>query len=295
MILRGGWAGLVLALSVSLAGCSGSGGSPNRSTDVGRVDAQVLQDVVEWAFPLPGAASQDRAHRIRNFTNNLASKECGREPVPLDYVDGTSGYEYPDLELIRTRGLAPIYHAAKYYHLKRAPKSELSRRCADANRRCRALSGPTPDSDAMRECYAEMDRLHPVTSSRSYRDAMDDAAKAAITWQDDTGMTVRNTEAVLAAAKPMAQCLRDGTGLHITDDNPAISFAGSADVAYFSRGSTVTKQTMWEWSRLYAKCAAPYFEVVTDELLKRRPALIERYREALETYAAKLVKLGYVP
>jgi hypothetical protein len=57
----------------------------------------------------------------------------------------------------------------------------------------------------------------------------------------------------------------------------------------------VTRKTMWKWSRLYADCAAPYFAVVKRELLKQRPAMVERYREQLEALAAALVKAGYVP
>jgi hypothetical protein len=131
--------------------------------------------------------------------------------------------------------------------------------------------------------------------SPGYVDLMENAIKAAVVWQDETTLTVLNTEAVLAAGKPMAQCLRDGSGLHVTDDNPGLSFGLSVDVAYFRVKDPVGDDTMWEWTRLYVDCAEPYFAVVKRELEARRPELVERHREALEAFAVKLMELGYVP
>ena len=280
-----------------MAGCGDSGGSPHRSPDAGQVDAQVMQDVVEWAFPLPGAASQERARRIDNFTNNLSIKECDGTPAPLDYVDDTAGDEYPDLELIRTRGLAPIYDALKYYHLKHEYGSDESVKCAHASEQCRAAGkSGGPGSKAYLECEAEQKRVHPVSESSAYQTAFNDAFVAGVTWQNDTMLTVANAEVVLAAAKPAAQCLRQGSGLQVTDDDPANSFGGAVNTAYFRHHpAPVSVETMWKWSRLYADCMENYFEVVKRELSKQRPALVERYREQLEAFAAELVKLGYVP
>ena len=300
--------GTVVAVSVLLAGCTGSAGSSDEpSLDaVGQVDAQVFGDVVEWAFPLPGTASQDRSRRIENFTTNLIFKECQATPRPLDYVDDTAGNQYPDLDLIRERGLSPIYDPVKYYRLEQPYGEDQSEECLAAAQLCRLvvaavdptnrdLEGQLRDTEEGRECLDGQKRVHRTTSSPAYVEAMNGAAKVAGVWQDATMLTVANSAAVLDAAKPMAQCLRDGSGLDVTDDDPSLAFLRAVDVAYFSRGSTVTVQTMREWSRLYADCAAPYFEVVKSELLELRPVLIERNREALERYAAQLVDLGYVP
>lgn len=294
-----------LLASMLVAGCAGPGDSPGRSRAAGtgiRADAQVLGDVAEWAFPLPDSASQARARRIANFTDNLGYQVCGSTPAPLDYVADTAGNQYPDLDLIRERGLAPIYDPVKYYHLEQPYGDDRSPECEAIDRaenQCQsrvmdALNNGAKNAQARREqeeCLSARRKIDPFQFSAVYQNAI----KAAIAWQEDTMLTVANTEAVLAAGKPMAQCLREGSGLHVTDDNPSDSFLGAVDVAYFSVGSTVTKETMWEWSRLYADCAAPYFEAVKRELLKLRPGLVERHREALEAFAAKLVDLGYVP
>jgi len=297
MIMRLLLTALMTSVSLVLVGCAGSGGSSSRpSAAAGQVDAQVFSDVVEWAFPLPGATSQDRVRRITNFIDDLDYKECGAAPAPLDYVEDTAGDEYPDLELIRTRGLGPIYDSLKYYHLKQPYGSHQSPRCTAAQQRCKA-AGPALNQGRknakalLAKCRAGMKDIQPFRDSPAFDRAFD----AGVTWQDETMLTVANTEAVLAAARPMARCLRRGSGLHVTDDDPDNSFLGSVDVAYFRVGSTVTRKTMWKWSRLYADCAATYFAVVKRELLKQRPAMVERYREQLEALAAALVKAGYVP
>jgi len=288
---------LVPSLALVLAGCAGSGGSSGRpSPAAGQVDAQVFSDVVEWAFPLPGSASQSRVRRVNNFTNNMGYKACGAKPAPLDYVEDTGGDEYPDLELIRIRGLGPIYDSLKYYHLKQPYGSNQSPKCVAVVNACKAAGAATNQgrknaTALMVACRARMKRIQSFGASPVLQDALN----AGVTWQDHTMLTVANTEAVLTAAKPAARCLRRGSGLHVTDDDPDNSFLGSVDVAYFRVGSTVTRKTMWKWSRLYADCAATYFAVVKRELLKQRPAMVERYREQLEALAAALVKAGYVP
>ncbi|KAB2811905.1 hypothetical protein F9L07_08685 [Pimelobacter simplex] len=103
----------VLALVCGLlltAGCSsvGPGPSPDEPTGAGsRVatgDPQVLQDVVDSVFTLPGRA-QLRRMRVNRFVHNWGLERCGGKPPPLD---GTSDrYEqglYPDLDLIREKG-----------------------------------------------------------------------------------------------------------------------------------------------------------------------------------------------
>jgi hypothetical protein len=270
-----------------------------------RVDPQVLSDVVEFTFPLPDSASQSRARRIENFTNNLYSRECGVTTVPLDYVRRSPGVDNPDLDFIREHGLAPLYDPMEYYGLKEEPGSGMSAECARVEKLCAEAGKKANETDQdpdvflnskeKRECDAEQKRVHPVTFSPDYVDAMENAMKAGIVWEDETRLTVFNTEAVLAEAKPMAQCLRDGSGLNVSDDDPSRSFGISADVAYFRMKDPVGEDEMWEWSRLYVDCAEPYFTAMKRELEARRPALVERHREALEAFAIKLMEVGYVP
>lgn len=284
-------AGAIILLLL-VAGCARTANPSvqQHTPDAGKVDPQVFGDVVEWAMPLPGTESQSRARRITNFTNSLRALECGATPAPLDYVDDTSGNQFPDLGLIRERGLPPIYDAVKYYKLKQAYGEDLSPECVAAERLCSVLD-PTPEELA--ECRAEQERLH--SRSMSLLRTMTNAVKVAATWQDDTILTASARETVLDLARPMAQCLREGSGLHVTDDRPSDSFLGSVDVAYFEKGSKVTTETIWQWSRLYADCSQPYFDAIEHELTTVRPALVERHREVLEEFAAKLVELGYVP
>jgi len=79
MIKRWLLTALVALVSLLLVGCAGSARSSSRSSPAaGQVDAQVFNDVVEWAFPLPGATSQDRA---RGSTTSPTT--CGtRRVVP---------------------------------------------------------------------------------------------------------------------------------------------------------------------------------------------------------------------
>lgn len=277
---------------LTVVGCARTGGpsAPAPSAGVGKVDPQVFSDVVEWAMPLPGAESQSRGRRIANFMNNLRAVECGATPAPLDYVDDTSGNQFPDLELIRERGLPPIYNAVEYYKLTQAYGQDLSPECAAAERLCSAVN-PSPEDLA--QCRAEQERLH--SRSASLLPAMTNAVKVAATWQDDTILTVSTLEPVLDLARPMAQCLRDGSGLRVTDDKPSDSFLGSVDAAYFAKDSKVSTDTMWQWSKLYADCSEPYFDAIEHELAQLRPALVERHREVLEDFATQLVELGYVP
>lgn len=283
--------GATLALSL-VVGCTPTGGSSGQapSAGAGKVDPQVFGDVVEWAMPLPGSESQSRGRRITNFMDNLRALECEATPAPLDYIDDTSGNQFPELDLIRERGLPPIYNAMKYYKLKRAYGGDLSPECAALERLCSKVN-PTPEE--LTQCRAERERLHP--RSMALLGAMTNAVRVAATWQDDTILTVSTLETVLDLARPTAQCLRDGSGLDVTDDKPSDSFLGSVDVAYFEKGSKVSTDTMWQWSKLYADCSEPYFDAIEHELAQLRPALVERHREVLEEFAAQLVELGYVP
>ena len=62
-------------LTFLLAGCdlSGSGKAPETTTET--VDPQILQDVIEAAYMVPGAGIQ-RAMRVNNFLRGVGLGEC---------------------------------------------------------------------------------------------------------------------------------------------------------------------------------------------------------------------------
>jgi hypothetical protein len=99
-------------LSACTAGESPPDGAPTRGSSggtheppAGQVDPQVFQDVVESAFLVPGRG-QLRAIRLGNYTQDLMFKACGGEGPPLDSTANRfMQQEFPDLELIRERGL----------------------------------------------------------------------------------------------------------------------------------------------------------------------------------------------
>ena len=73
------WFALVLCAVVGLGGC-GTGATAEAGS--GDVDPQVLSDVVDATFLVPGS-SMARAMRVMQFGRSLAVRECGGPGVPL--------------------------------------------------------------------------------------------------------------------------------------------------------------------------------------------------------------------
>ena len=90
---------------------------------------------------------------------------------------------------------------------------------------------------------------------------------------------------------PMATCLDDATGLDVAADDPVNSFLRAVNTE-LAHGSAGREKSL---ARAYADCAAPYFDELRTLLLARRPALVERHRELITTYAREISGAGYVP
>lgn len=92
---------VTLAVLGMLSACGHSAAEPQGVTNV---DPQVLQDVIDATFMVPGSDMR-RAMRVQEFGRQKAIAECGGKAGP---IDGTSNRfdqsHFPDLELIRKRG-----------------------------------------------------------------------------------------------------------------------------------------------------------------------------------------------
>lgn len=244
--------GLLLA-----AGCSsvGPGPSPDEPTGAGsRVavgDPQVLQDVIDASFTLPGR-SQLRRMRVERFARGWGIERCGGKAPPLDgTADRFEQALYPDLDLIRRKGINESVEKIDYGREDCQVGDQIGKRMP----------------------------------------SFWDWAKLAIPW-DEVTQTVVQDASLAPVKEAMATCLRDRTGLEVSDDDPAGSFMGSVDRSFLLSDSVAK---MMDYSVAFADCGEDYYAALRTLLEKKRPALIERHREVLEKFATELVELGYVP
>ena len=92
-------------MALCVTGCREDESTDARTSAEHQVDPQILQDAIEAAYMVPGSGI-GRAMRVMNFLRGVGLGECGGGPVPLDNTyDRYSQDLYPDLELIRERGL----------------------------------------------------------------------------------------------------------------------------------------------------------------------------------------------
>lgn len=103
---------LLLAVGILLSGCEGQRPSSSSGHGAGgRSEAEpagrrILGDVIAATYPVPGAGVR-HGMRVHAFLQGIGLKECGVEPRPVDSTaDRVSQDLYPDLALIRKRGLA---------------------------------------------------------------------------------------------------------------------------------------------------------------------------------------------
>ncbi|MBM7518956.1 hypothetical protein [Nocardioides nitrophenolicus] len=240
-----------------------------------------MEDVIEYFLPIPGAESAGRGRRIGNFTSNLqVREECGGTPIPLDLVQSTNESTYPELDMIREWGLPPIYSPAERYGLDMEDYE---------------VGGEGTDGACLKRLWEE-DRAKGIdsVSGVDFEGVVD---KLALPWQEDQELTTRSDPRVQPLRVAMAQCLREGSGLAVSDEDPSTSFLKGVDRAYIlvPEPERVSAETVMEWSVLYADCGEPYYAKVKELLEEVRPAWVERNREVIENFAAKLVELGYVP
>ncbi|WP_418063852.1 hypothetical protein [Pimelobacter simplex] len=94
-----------------LAGCSAGAPGPSEDEPAGADarfagDPQVLQDVIDASFTVPGRA-QLRRIRVERFVRGWGIDRCGGKAPPLDgTADRFEQGLYPDLGLIRRKGLS---------------------------------------------------------------------------------------------------------------------------------------------------------------------------------------------
>lgn len=118
-----------------------------------------------------------------------------------------------------------------------------------------------------------------------------DAQSISFAWSD-VAFDAKQDETVRSHLANVAECLESRTGLDIDESNPINSYLGAADIQNLSDNPTVSNE---DAATTYADCAQPYFDELRAVLLERRDDVVERHREALETYARSLVEAGYVP
>ncbi|GAA3647251.1 hypothetical protein GCM10022237_03470 [Nocardioides ginsengisoli] len=268
-------AGLVTGLLV-VSGCSSDPtGRPTKpakadsaATRGGAVDPQVLDDVAATLFPAPGPSVR-RMMRVSTFIGDFIVIACGATERPsIDRtVERAEQDVFPDLELIRTKGL-----------VEKDPRVDRE-------------GNPLPLPGLRQGCDARSKgNLFERVPSRI------DAMHLREPW-DDVVATVEQDPSVVALKAPFAQCLRKGTkgtGVVVSNEDPAPTFLTQTDLAY-ARHKISTRDRERRIPRLYVKCGRRYFARTQALLEARRPAMIERHRELLERFARELVAIGYVP
>jgi len=251
-------AGLVAVTVAALALGTALTGSPRAEGPAGYVheppsttvtsQPPVLSDVIDAVFPTPGRAAL-RNIRVQTFLRSWGVDRCGGTGAPLDSTaDRFEQDTLPSLELIREKGFTE-------------PVAE-------------SFAGAREDCQIGFELQAAAP-------------AFEDWYALAGPWDQLVEATLEDPE-LTALEAPMADCLREATGLDVSDRNPATSFVGAAD--------GVDRDDRREQAAVaYADCGADYFGELEALLLAQRPAYVEQHRALLERFAAQLAGLGYTP
>lgn len=95
-----------MALPLCTACAGNSQPDASKPSATAQVEAQAFRDVVEYIYMIPGPG-QLRAIRVSNFVQDQYLSACGKgSPIPLADTSGRLMQQlFPDLELIRTKGL----------------------------------------------------------------------------------------------------------------------------------------------------------------------------------------------
>jgi hypothetical protein len=221
------------------------------------VDPQILADVIDDAYLLPGP-SELRAMRVDMFQQSLVNVDCGGKPLPLSNTAGRNNQSrYADLPLIAQKGLGEMND----------PVQKL------------LVEGP-------KNCGAKL--LDALPSQQDW-------ANLGAQWGDLTQAAVQSGP-VRQTLPEVTSCLREKSGLEVDPQDPTTSFLLSVDGDLYGQPSrAASQQEAIRLGKIYATCAAPFFDTLQAQLEKQRPALIERNRELLERFAGELAAAGYVP
>lgn len=242
---------------------SGSAGSTGTKSATDAVDPQVLNDVIDSVFQVPGTDAL-RNMRVSNFIEDWMAASCGiTKHFPIDRTwDRPDQTQFPDLDLITEKGFTE-------------PDPMSSRN--------------TPLPGFRKGCNP---RTYLLKKMPSYQTWMNLNSP----WQDVV-TTVHQERSVVALKAPFAQCLRNGTrglGIVVSSVDPAGTFLPELDKAIAADKVTL-RNANHRIARLFVKCGRAYFDRTQKLLEAKRPAMIERNRELLERAASQLVAMGYVP
>ncbi|MFT4216736.1 MAG: hypothetical protein QM619_06065 [Micropruina sp.] len=220
------------------------------------VDPQVMQDVIEATFTVPGRGVI-RGLRVTEFARQNGIQKCGGKAGPSDSTANRPDQSmFPDLELIRERGFA-----------ENGSSLEEDKQLQELPRDCNLL----PD-------VPRAEDWHNLSAS----------------WAREVASPALADASLSSLKGPMAQCLTDRVGKEIDPVDPASSFLRTADVTMLSTDDWETGGEA-RYAAAYADCGKDYFAKYGELLLAKRPAQVERNRELLNEFAAGLVKAGYVP
>lgn len=158
------------------------------------VDPQVLSDVIEGTFGVPGPG-QRRSIRINTFIRSWMARQCGGQGAPINSTaERFSQDTTPDLELIRERGFVEEY----------VNMSEGARRGCDA-----MSPGNLVDQAPTFQAWFAVKAL----------------------WAVEVEKTVIADDRVTALKKPLAQCLQQRSGLSVSAANPTTRYVSAVDGA----------------------------------------------------------------
>jgi hypothetical protein len=242
-----------------VAGCT----TAPAPTSAPAVDPQVLQDVIEASFMVPGDGVR-RAMRVREFNRQAGIRKCGGQPTrSLDTTANRWDQSlFPDLELIREKGFGGDQK-------EEASDAGLDDKALESiSQECKNLFPPIPDFETW---FA----LQGV-------------------WYD-TVLSQLQAPAMVPLKKPMATWLTDRTGLKVAQDDPARFY-----LAVLTKRWLALSKEDWEAQRstyvdAFIDCGQEYYDTLTKLLLPERDKMVEQNREVLTSFAIHLVEAGYVP
>lgn len=254
----------IVTLLFLAAGCdnasqpgTGSGASQTTSekTSVSQVDPQILSDVVDGVFVIPGK-SMLRTMRIQEFERGMRNIACGDGPLPLNNTASRFDQaQFPDLDLIAAKGLVE-------------PSDPSEHVLVDGQTGCE-----------------QHNRLTSFAQWLDLETPWNDLARA-----EEQSESVVATKPAMASCLERESGLDVAA-----DDPPTSFLVDSNDVLLKAKGRADQAVQSIRLGKIYAQCSAPYFAALAQLLLAHRPQYVERNRELLERFAGEVAAAGYVP
>jgi hypothetical protein len=227
------------------------------------VDPQVLQDVIDASFMVPGDGVR-RAMRVREFNHQAGIRKCGGQLTrSLDTTANRWQQNlFPDLELIREKGFGGDQKE------EASDTRQDDKALESISQECKNLFAPIPDFETW---FA----LQGV-------------------WYD-TVLSQLQAPAMVPLKKPMAICLTDRSGLKVGVDDPPTRYLAALTKRWLALSKEDWEAQKQAYSDAFVDCGRGYYETLTKLLLPERDKLVEQNREVLTSFAIHLVEAGYVP